>query len=240
MVHPVFAPRHQARVNTDAACQRPHRWSVLRAAALSLSLYGAACESAQSAEWSCYGAKPGHPTAEERAHFIREAGALAVKAERKHGVPAAAIAAMAIAESTYGWTRPAQDANNLFAWRARRSAVRAGRAYVPPCERKRGRARGFAVFESRDEAFDYVASRLAAMHAYRRHTETYKAARRRGDAAAGAVDAWLKGIARRYSGEPERFTRRIRRIMNDAVTPSETLSPESNLYRLSAGAHNGG
>jgi hypothetical protein len=168
--------------------------------------------------------------------FIREVSELAVKAEKKHGVPASALAAIAIAESSYGWTRPALEANNLFAWKAGRAAAAAGKLYVPPCERRRGARSGFLVFASRAEAFDYVASRLAAMTLYREHTDAYRAARKRGDSAEAAVDAWLSAIAGRYSSRPQRFAKKIRRIMNDPVVPSDTLSPSTNLYRLSAGA----
>ena len=209
-------------------------WSTLRAAALSLSLFSAALEPAAAAAWSCHGAKPGHPTAEERLRFIVEASELAVKAEKQHGVPAAALAAIAIAESTYGWTRPAIEANNLFAWRASRTLVRQGKAYVPPCQRRALRRTGYVAFESRARAFDHVASRLAAMNAYRKYTDRYRTSASDGKATPADVDAWLSGIARRYSGQPNRFIRKIRRIMNDPVTPSDTLSPERNLYRLSA------
>lgn len=212
-------------------------WSTLRAAALSLSLFGAASEPAIAAEWSCHGAKPGHPMPDERIRFIREASELAVQAEKKHGVPAAALAAIAIAESTYGWTRPALEANNLFAWKAPRALVKAGKAYIPPCERRDLRRTGYLAFASRAEAFDHVASRLAAMTAYRRHTELYRVKRQRGAASPADVDAWLSGIARRYSSRPRHFVKKIKRIMNDAITPSDTLSPENNLYRLSAGAN---
>src|SRR4051812_15151167 len=52
-----------------------------------------------AAPWGCHGPKPGHPTLAERAAFVREVSELAVKAEKTHGVPASALAAIAIAES---------------------------------------------------------------------------------------------------------------------------------------------
>lgn len=207
--------------------------ATLRGAALALTLISAAPEAAFASEWSCYGAKPGHPTADERLRFIHEASELAVKAEKKHGVPAAALAAIAIAESTYGWTRPALEANNLFAWKAPRSLIRAGKAYIPPCQRGGIRRTGYVAFASRAEAFDHVASRLKTMDAYRRHTEAYRLKRKQGEASPEAVDAWLSGIARRYSGRPTPFVSKIKRIMNDPTAPSDTLSAEHNLYRLS-------
>ena len=195
----------------------------------------ALAQPAGGAVWSCYGAKPGHPTAEERVAFIREVGELAIAAEKKHGVPASALAAIAIAESNYGWTRLALEANNVFAWKAGQASVSTGKAYVLPCARARGARSGFMSFESRAEGFDHVASRLAAIEPYRRHTEEYLAARRSGAAVPPAVDAWIAGIAQRYSGKPERFTKKIRRIMNDPHEPSDRRSPEATLYHLSAG-----
>lgn len=219
-----------ARTGARHACA----WKALRAAALSLSLLGAADGAGAAEAWSCHGAKPGHPTADERARFVREASALALQAEQKYGVPAAALAAIAIAESTYGWTRPALEANNVFAWKAPRAQVKAGKAFVPPCNRREMRRTGYQVFRSRKEAFDHVASRLAAMNAYRAYTDAYRAISRTGGASPAAVDAWVSGIARRYSGRPQPFITKIRRIMNDPIEPSDTLSPERNLYRLSA------
>ena len=71
------------------------------------------------------------------------------------------------------------------------------------------------------------------MKIYREHTEIYSVKSRNGRASPADVDVWLSAIARRYSGQPQRFVRKIKRIMNDAIAPSETLSPEHNLYRLS-------
>src|SRR6266545_7936315 len=51
----------------------------------------------------CYDPKPGHPTLAEKQQFITEISALAVEAKRKHGILAAAIAAMSMVESGYRW-----------------------------------------------------------------------------------------------------------------------------------------
>lgn len=203
------------------------------AAAFSAWLAFALCDTANAAVWGCHGTKPGHPTAEERARFIGEAGALAIHAERRHGVPAAALVAMAIAESGYGYTRMAIEANNLFAWKTGRAATQAGKAYVPPCGRRADMQRGFMIFESRAHAFEHVAARLASYGPYRDYTAAYVAARKRGEPVQAAVDAWLDGIAQRYSSRPEVFAQKIRRIMNDPEGRGDTLSPETNLYRLS-------
>lgn len=73
---------------------------VMTVAALLLSLSSVA--SAQS--WLCYGPQSGHPTTAERQAFVERVSTAAIKAEQDYGVPAAAIAAMAIIESGYGFT----------------------------------------------------------------------------------------------------------------------------------------
>jgi hypothetical protein len=186
---------------------------------------------ALAAPWGCHGTKPGHPTPEERAAFVREVSELAVKAEKTHGVPASALAAIAIAESGYGYTRIALDANNLFAWKFVPAAANSLKEYVLRCEKRRAR---FAAFDSKAHAFDFVAKKLATLEAYRQHTEAYQAARKRGEAAEAAVKAWIEGVASRYSGKPAEFTRKITRIMNDPLEPRDERSGESNLYHLSA------
>jgi len=205
------------------------------AAALLLVFFIGFAESIAAATWGCYATKPGHPTPTEREAFIREVSLLAVQAEKAHGVPASALAAIAIAESGYGWARLALEANNLFAWRFVPADAAGRKAYVPECERARLKRNRFMVFASRAEAFDFVAARLARLKAYRKHTEAYKAARKRGELGERAVNAWLAGIAKRYSGKPDEFSKKIIRIMNNPAEPSDVVSPEANLYRLSAG-----
>ena len=225
-------------MTVDAAAQ--HRSACGRfAASLTLAAALLAPCLALAAPWGCHGTKPGHPTPAEREAFVREVSELAVKAEKTHGVPASALAAIAIAESGYGYTRIAMHANNLFAWKFVPAAANAVREYVLDCQRRRVKAR-FAAFESKDHAFDFVASNLATLKAYRRHTEAYKAARERGVEPEAAVNEWLQGIARSYSHKPAEFTRKIVRIMRNPLDPYDTSSDEANLYRLSAtlrGAH---
>jgi uncharacterized FlgJ-related protein len=165
---------------------------------------------------------------------VREVSELALKAEKSHGVPASALAAMAIAESGYGYTRIALDANNLFAWKFGSTAGKEGRkAYVPACPLRRGIANRYVKFSNRAEAFDHVAAKLATIGAYRKHTEAYKAARLRGESPERAVEAWLVGIGRRYSGDPKAFTTKLMRIMNNPVDPEKELAPDDTLHRLS-------
>ena len=190
---------------------------------------------AVAASWGCYGTKPGHPTPAERLAFVHEAGELAVKAEIAHGVPASGLAAISIAESGYGWTRVALQANNFFAWKSGSAATDAGRkSYRASCPGRRNVQ--YVIFRNKADSFDYVAAKLATLNAYREHTEAYKAARKRGDPTGPAVAAWVAGIARRYSEKPAEFTRKITRLMNNPIEPADTPSPEHNLHQLSARA----
>ena len=211
------------------------RLNVWHAAVIALALCLLA-ESAAGAAWPCNGNKPGHPTPAEREAFIREVSALAVQAEKNHGVPASALAAIAIAESGYGWTRLALEANNLFAWRWRPVTSAGRKSYVLKCRRGGVEHDRYMVFASREDAVDFVARRFTTANIYREHTRAYQAARERGDSGERAVKAWVSGVARHYSRPPEVFRRKIIRIMNNPASPSDVVSQETNLYRLSARA----
>ena len=223
----------ETQANPGVIVRRHPQTAWWRAAALWVALLAAVSVDAAATAWGCHGTKPGHPTAEERFAFIREVNQLAIKAERTHGVPATVLAAMAIVESGYGWTRMALHANNVFGWKFASSVSEEGRkAYVPPCRRDRTNE-GYAVFKSKAEAFDFVAAKLATLDAYREYTESYQAARKRGESAEPALRAWLAGIAGRYSGKPAEFTKKITRVMNNAIDPADSVSPDYNLYHLS-------
>jgi hypothetical protein len=234
------AAQHRSSSPTETGLMR--RCRKRASPARSLVAVGVACaltiffHDAGAAAWGCYGTKPGHPTPQERAAFIREVSVLAMRAEKTHGVPASALAAIAIAESGYGWTRVALDANNVFAWKFVPASTQALKPYVPPCERRRGIKERFAAFESKAHAFDFVAAKLATLDAYREHTDAYRAARKVGEAGEAAIHAWLAGVASRYSHKPLEFTRKITRIMNDPAQPADVVSSDENLYRLSLAA----
>src|SRR3954469_17037404 len=122
----------QCPSRNDVAAQHRRARGLLAAAFLAPCL-------ALAAPWGCHATKPGHPTPDERAAFVREVSELAVKAEKTHGVPASALAAIAIAESGYGYTRIALDANNLFAWKFVPAAADSLKEYVLRCEKRRAR-----------------------------------------------------------------------------------------------------
>ena len=60
--------------------------------------------------------KPEHPTQEEKRRFIQSISTHATNAEARFGAPAAALVAMAIIESGFGFTRLALNANDLFGY----------------------------------------------------------------------------------------------------------------------------
>jgi hypothetical protein len=210
-------------------------------------------EAARGQAWGCYDLKPGHPTASEQRAFVDELARLATRAEERYGVPAAALVAMAIAESGYGWTRLAINTNNLFAWKHFPGpAVEGRRFWVLECQPDKPGTR-FVVFADRAEAVDFVARQLATSENYREDTERYRRDRAAEDTRAAlerlglnqaaapgsgadvveAVNRWVQGVADPYSSNPEKWIRDVRSIMNDPHAPSDRLSPEHNLYRLS-------
>jgi len=186
-----------------------------------------------SADWGCYDPQPGHPTEAERASFVANVSPLASAAERAHGVPASAIAAMAILESGYGWTRTALNARNYFGWKYFGSNAAGGRAkYTLGCQPPEDRGNDYIVFSDMADAVDFVAAKLSKMDYYRSDREKYLRDRQAGVAAAAATLTWLSGISDPYTGKPVEYVEHLRRIMNDPISPS-ALRSESSLYLLS-------
>jgi len=184
--------------------------------------------------WGCYDSKPGHPTPAERAQFIDEVSSLAVAAEQKYGIPAAAIAAMSMVESGYGWTRTALEAHNLFGWKFYSADAAGGRApYVLECQPPADDNNRYVVFANAADAFDFVAGKLATLNYYRKSALSYQSARAAGASAEEASKAWIAGIADPYNWQPTEYIKSITRVMNDPLAPSDTAAAERNLYRLS-------
>lgn len=185
-------------------------------------------------DWGCYDAQPGHPTDAEKASFIEQISSLAIDAEKKHGVPASALAAMAIVESGYGWTRTAQNAQNLFGWKFYSSTAAGGRkSYVLSRQPKEDDNNHYVVFATNADSFDFVAMKLATLPAYSKQTKAYQASRAEGVKATDAAKVWIAGIAHPYNWHPQEYTVTITRVMNNALTPSDTVSKDRDLYRLS-------
>lgn len=181
----------------------------------------------------CAAPLAGHPTEAEKRDFVTDVSRLASEAERRHGVPAAAIAAIAIQESGYGWTPLARDSNNLMAWKWTGREAAGGRDFwVLDCPAL-GTADRFVRFRDRADAVDFVAARLASSDNYRAATERYQRERAGGTQAAQAVDGWVDAVADPYSTQPEPWRQAMRRVMNDPLDPSDRRAQDANLYRLS-------
>jgi len=183
--------------------------------------------------WGCLEAQPGHPTAAEQTAFVEEVASLATQAEERHGVPAAAITAMAILESGYGWSRLAQNTDNLMGWKYFPDAPAGGRdSWVLECP-ELGISERFVVFRDRADAIDFVAAQLATTDNYRADTERYRRDRASGVEVEEAVNRWVDGIADPYSTQPENFRTAVRRVMNETYDIGDQPSAEHNLYSLS-------
>jgi hypothetical protein len=184
-----------------------------------------------SAAWGCDAPQPGHPTAAEKSAFIEEVGTLAIAAEERHGVPATALTAMAILESGYGWTRLAENTNNILAWKYSPGAAGEKRDFwVLECP-EMGTSDRFFVFRDRAEAVDFVADQVASSDNYREDTDRYRDDRTSGVPVVEAVNRWVDGIADPYSSQPEEYRERVRRIISDTYDLPD--GSKGSLYTLS-------
>lgn len=192
-------------------------------------------ESAVATDWGCYDPKPMHPTSKEKASFVDRVSDLALAAEKKYGVPAPAIAAMTIAESGYGWTRTALEANNYFGWKYNSASAAGGRGYyVLDCQPAYDVNNKYIRFADDSDAVNFVAGKLASLPAYKNDTQRYQQAIKSAASPMDASRAWVAGISDPYNWAPAKYTRTITRIMNNPLAPSDEVSPQSNLYRLTA------
>lgn len=190
--------------------------------------------SAHAQGWGCYDPKPSHPTAADKLAFIDLVSALAIRAEQKHGVPAAAIAAMAMVESGYGWTRTAIEAHNFFGWKFNSAAAAGGRPlYELKCQPPEDVNNRYIVFADAADAVDFVAAKLATLPAYGKKTAAYRMERAAGTSAQVASRTWIAAIADPYNWRPKEYAITVTRFMNDPISPSDQVSPDRNLYRLS-------
>ncbi|MFO1039553.1 MAG: glucosaminidase domain-containing protein [Geminicoccaceae bacterium] len=181
---------------------------------------------------SCYAPLPGHPTPAEQQAFVADIGPLASRAEERYGVPAAAITAMAIQESGYGWTELAQETNNVLAWKYVSASAAGGRdAWTLDCGTVSDR---FVVFKDRADAIDYVAQQLASSDNYAADTARYRQDRAEGMDPTAAVDRWVDGIADPYSSNPDAYRSALRDVLNGSNPPSGSGDADAGLYALSA------
>lgn len=187
----------------------------------------------KQAEWGPYDPKPGHPTAAERKTFIDGIVPLAQKAEERFKVPAAAIAAMAMQESGYGFTRIALNANNLFGFKVPSSGPPGDRGkYTLVCQPAQDPGKDYIAFRDYEDAVMFVSERLSTLPRYAKFTAAHasiQADKRTKD----DIVTWVYQIAKAgYNCCPDTYRRQISRMMNDPMSPSNTES-ERSLYSLS-------
>lgn len=208
--------------------------NILAAAVFSVSTFAV---QAHAQQWGCYDPQPGHPTQDEKRAFIDRIVPLARLAERQHGVPAAAIAAMSAVESGFGFTQVAQNAKNYFGWKFVSASAAGGRAaWTLECQPASDPNNKYIVFASEADGIDFVASRLARSPYYRDDTARYGDDLRRGVDPVVATRRWVAGVADPYNWRPDLYARTITRVMNAPLAPSDTVSPDSNLYALANAA----
>lgn len=183
--------------------------------------------------WGCYDPLPAHPTVAERTAFIAEISGAALAAEVKYGVPAPALIAMALAESGAGLTRMPLCSNNLFGWKWY-SAVSAGNRpyFTLGCQPAWDDNNRYVKFVDRADSIDFVAMKLATLSYYKPDTDAFKQSYGEGADRRRAIRNWLTGIANPYNYDPDKYVRTIERLMNDPITPSDTLNPDRTLYAV--------
>lgn len=180
--------------------------------------------------WDCYAPFPGRPSPPEHIAFITAAVAGAQAAEKAHGAPAPALAAMAVLESGYGFTRTALFANNYFGWKAKEGDPAAYRLWCQPTASDPNA--DYVRFDSLSASIDHVAGRLAASPYYKADTARYQADLKAGVAVRTAVKRWVEGISDPYNGAPKAYVEKLLRIMNDPIRPSGSENPKASLYAL--------
>lgn len=184
-------------------------------------------------KWGCYDPEPGHPIAAERAAFFEKVAEPSRLAEKHYGVPAAALAAMSMLESGYGFTRTAQFANNLFGWKAPQADTT---SYVLTCQPASDPGNHYIRFASSAEAFNFVGNRLgtaARRVQYANATRTYLRERAAGAQIALAALHWVQHIQQGGYNPDPRYVNRVISIANNYQSPGEVVSPTLNLYQLS-------
>jgi hypothetical protein len=187
-----------------------------------------------AAEWGCYDPQPGHPTAAEKQGFVDELRSLTPAVEQKYGVPAGALAAMAIIESGYGWTRTALGANNLFGWKFNSPQAAGGRAsFTLECQPPEDENNHYVSFASRADGVDFVGQKLATLANYKPATDVYRRARADGADIPTITQSWVAAIAQHYNWKPQQYLETVTRVLNDPLSPSDAISTGQNLYRLS-------
>jgi hypothetical protein len=189
---------------------------------------------AAETNWGCYDPQPGHPTAEEKQAFVNEISPYAQEAERRYGVPAAALIAMACNEGGYGFTRTALQANNIYGWKYYGTGAAEGRnKWILSCQPASDPNNKYIKFNDRKDAVLFVARKLSTLPAYRKAAQKYMSERAEGVSVEVAVNNWVRGIVPAYNPYPH-YPMTTMRFMNNYLSPSDAKSERANLYQYSS------
>ena len=171
-----------------------------------------------------------------RKAFVDEVKALAVKAEKNHGVPAAIIAAMAINESGYGTTQLAIAAHNVLSYKWNSKTGPGGRrVFELTCQPKADSGNTYVVFRDRADSADFVADKLATSRYYKTATAAYRKAIADGQDRKAAATAWFKAIAPTYNPyESDKYIAAVLKVADDPIEQSEKLDETENLWLLAS------
>lgn len=168
------------------------------------------------------------PSAQDKKIFIEQISKYAITAEVKHGVPASAIAGMAILESGYGLTRLSQDAFNIFGYKK----VAGQKVYKLTCQPAWDEGNEYVKFDSWEKAIDFVAGRLAISPYYQVDTAKYKSDLASGMDRKTAAITWLTGISSPYNYSPSDYVTKVKKCINDPFRWSEQVNETTNLWKL--------
>lgn len=176
-------------------------------------------------------------TLQDKINWVNLMTPAAQDAERIHGVPAAAIIAIASKESGYGNTRIYVNAFNAFGFKWTSTEQAEGRGYyVLSCQPAADPNNKYIKFKNYWDAALFVGKKLATASRYKATTDRYIKDRRDGVAVKTAVDRWIVGIADAgYNYDPATYKKHITQFANNYQSPSYTLSPTLNLYKASEG-----
>lgn len=182
----------------------------------------------------CYA--PSHsPTTADKDQWVRSLVESAKDAERIHGVPAAAMIAIASRESGYGLTKLYKGAKNPFGYKWTSTGSEGRPSWTLTCQPKEDDNNQYIAFKSSWDAMLFVAKKLATGSRYKATTDAYVKARKAGGDVKAAVDAWIVGIADAgYNYDPATYKGSITKMTNNYQSPSWTKSSSYNLYWVSS------
>lgn len=182
---------------------------------------------------NCYAPTKTITTATKDA-WVKNLVEAAKDAERIHGIPAAALVAMASRESGYGTTRLYLGAKNAYGYKWSKTNSEGRPAWTLTCQPKEDVGNKYITFKNDWEAALYIGKRLSTMSLYKPATDKYVAARKAGKDVKAAVDQWISDIADAgYNYDPPTYKRHLTHLANNYQKPSATKSASYNLYWIS-------